>query len=163
MDESSRVPREGIAAGLIGATAVAAWFAILDLFQGKILATPVMLGESLGSLFLNGDTPGTAAAFLGYTLFHYAAFVVAGLGFAWVVNGAERVPSVVIGLLGLLAVFEVWWVGGTYLLSRGFGELTWLQVFIANLIGAGTMAFYLWRQHPMLASRVDAVLAGARE
>ncbi|MGV3707424.1 MAG: hypothetical protein ACO1Q7_01190, partial [Gemmatimonas sp.] len=67
------------------------------------------------------------------------------------------------GLLGLLAVFEVWWVGGTYLLSRGFGELSWLQVFVANIIGAGTMAVYLWRQHPMLARRVDAVLAGARE
>ena len=163
MDEANRVPREGIAAGLIGATAVAAWFFILVLIQGKLLATPVMLGTSIGSMFLNGDTPGQAAAFLGYTLFHYAAFVVVGIGFAWVVNGAERVPSVVIGLLGLLAVFEVWWVGGTYLLSRAFGELTWFQVFIANIIGAATMAFYLWRQHPMLATRVDAVLAGARE
>jgi hypothetical protein len=163
MGDTNRVAREGIAAGLIGATAVAVWFGILDLFQGNLLATPIMLGTSLGSLFLNGDTPSTAAAFLGYTLFHYAAFVVAGLGFSWVVNGAERVPSVVIGLLGLIAVFEVWWVGGTYLLSKGFGELTWLQVFIANIIGAGTMAFYLWRQHPSLATRVDAVLAGARE
>lgn len=163
MGDTNRVTREGIAAGLIGATAVAVWFAILDLIQGKFLATPVMLGTSLGSLFLNGDTPGQAAAFLGYTLFHYGAFVLAGLGFSWVVNGAEKVPSVVIGLLGLLAVFEVWWVGGTYLLSRGFGDLTWLQVFIANIIGAGVMTFYLWRQHPLLATRVDAVLAGARE
>ena len=163
MDEVNKVRREGIAAGLIGATAVAAWFFILDLFQGKLLATPVMLGTSLGSMFLSGDTPGQAAAFLGYTLFHYAAFVLAGIGFAWVVNGAEKVPSVAIGLLGLLAVFEVWWVGVTYLLSRGFGELTWLQVFIANIIGAATMSLYLWQQHPSLATRVDAVLAGARE
>lgn len=163
MGETNRVTREGIAAGLIGATAVALWFGILDLFQGSFLATPVMLGTSLGSMFLNGDSPSTAAAFLGYTIFHYAAFIGAGLGFSWVVNGAEKVPSVAIGLLGLLAVFEVWWVGGTYLLSRGFGELTWLQVFVANLIGAGVMSLYLWRQHPMLATRVDAVLAGARE
>ena len=163
MSDTNRVTREGIAAGLIGATAVAVWFAILDLFQGSFLATPVMLGNSLGSLFLNGDMPSQAAAFIGYTLFHYLAFVAAGLGFSWVVNGAEKVPSVAIGLLGLLAVFEVWWVGGTYLLSRGFGDLTWLQVFIANIIGAGVMSFYLWRQHPNLATRVDAVLAGARE
>lgn len=163
MDEANRVPREGIAAGLIGATAVAAWFFIIDLIQGKLLATPVMLGTSLGSLFLGGDTPGQAGAFLGYTLFHYAAFVLVGIGFSWVVNGAEKVPSVAIGLLALLAVFEVWWVGGTYLLSRGFGDLTWFQVFLANIIGAATMTFYLWRQHPKLATRVDAVLAGARE
>ncbi|MGV3708644.1 MAG: hypothetical protein ACO1Q7_07365, partial [Gemmatimonas sp.] len=88
MDEQNRVAREGISAGLIGATAVAAWFFILDLVSGQLLATPVMLGRSLGSLFLGGTEPGTAAAFLGYTLFHYAAFVLAGLGFAWVVNGS---------------------------------------------------------------------------
>ncbi|MEP6764625.1 MAG: hypothetical protein ABJB66_09960 [Gemmatimonadaceae bacterium] len=159
----NRVSREGIAAGLIGGTVVAIWFALLDLIRGHLLATPIMLGTSVGSLFLNGDSPGSAAAFLGYTLFHYTAFILAGIGFAWVVNGAEKVPSVIIGLLGLLAVFEVWWVGGTYLLTKGFGELTWLQVFIANIIGAGTMSLYLWRQHPSLAGRVDAVLAGARE
>lgn len=163
MADRNRVPREGISAGLLGGTAVALWFAIIDLIQGKLLATPIMLGTWLGSLFLTNDVPGSAAAFLGYTLFHYVAFIVVGIGFAWVVNGAERVPSVIIGLLGLLALFEVWWVGGTYLLSRGFGELTWLQVFIANIIGAGVMALYLWRQHPSLAGRVDAVLSGARE
>ena len=163
MDEVNRVPREGIAAGLIGGTAVAAWFALLDLFQGKVFATPIMMGTSLGTLFLGGDAPGPAAAFLGYTLFHFTMFVIVGIGFSWVVNGAEKVPSVAIGLLGLLAVFEVWWVGGTYLLTKGFGELSWLQVFIANLIGAGVMAVYLWRQHPSLPGRVDAVLAGANE
>ena len=163
MGDINRVSREGIAAGLIGATVVAAWFAIIDLFQRSLGATPIMLGTSLGSVFLGGASPGPTAAFLGYTVLHYAAFILAGIGFSWVVNGAERVPSVAIGLLGLLAVFEVWWVGGTYLLSNAFGNLTWLQVFIANIIGAGTMSWYLWRKHPSLPSRVDAVLAGARE
>ena len=163
MGEENRVMREGVAVGLIGATSVAVWFGILDLFQGKFLATPVMLGGSLGSMFLDGAIPGEAAAFLGYTVFHFAAFIVVGIIFSWVVNGAEKVPSVLIGALGLLAVFEVWWVGGTYILSRGFGELTWLQVFIANIIGAAVMTLYMWRQHPKLASRVDAALAGAHE
>jgi hypothetical protein len=163
MGDMNRVSREGIAAGLIGGTAVAVWFAILDAFRSQFLATPVMLGTSLGSLFLAGDTPGQAAAFLGYTLFHFTAFVIAGIGFSWVINGAEKVPSVAIGLLGLLAVFEVWWVGGTYLLTKGFGDLTWLQVFIANIIGAAVMSLYMWRQHPSLARRVDAELAGVGE
>ncbi|MEP6780277.1 MAG: hypothetical protein ABJC26_10330, partial [Gemmatimonadaceae bacterium] len=91
MGDMNRVSREGIAAGLIGGTVVALWFALLDGIQGSLLATPIMLGTSLGSLFLNGDSPGSAAAFLGYTLFHYSAFILAGLGFAWVVNGAEKV------------------------------------------------------------------------
>jgi hypothetical protein len=163
MAEVNRVSREGIAAGLLGATSVAIWFALLDMFRGKIFATPIMMGTSLGTLFLSGDAPGPAAAFLGYTVFHFTMFVIVGIGFAWVVNGAEKVPSVAIGLLGLLVVFEVWWVGGTYLLSEGFGNLSWLQVFIANLIGAGVMSLYLWRQHPSLPGRVSAVLAGARE
>ena len=130
MSTGNRVAREGISAGLIGATAIAVWFAILDATRGELLATPVMLGSSLGSLFLQGDTPGKAAAFIGYTLFHVAIYCV---------------------------------IGWTSVLSQGFGEITWLQVFLANLIGSGAMGAYMWRQHPTLPRRVGAQIAGAPE
>jgi len=94
---------------------------------------------------------------------HFALFTLIGLVFAWVVNAAEKVPSVIIGFLGLVVVFEVGWIGWTSVLSQGFGELTWLQVFVANLIGAAAMGLYMWRQHPALPRRVNAVLAGAQE
>ena len=163
MMTGNRVTREGLSAGLIGATAIAVWFAILDALRGELLATPVMLGSSLSSLFLHGDTPSKAAAFIGYTLFHVAIFCVIGSGVSWVVNSAERVPSSFLGFAGLFIVFEVGWVGWTSVLSEGFGEITWLQVFIANLIASGAMGVYMWRQHPTLAGRVGAQVAGGAE
>ena len=163
MSTGNRVVREGISAGLIGATAIAVWFAILDALRGELLATPVMLGSSLGSLFLQGDTPSKAAAFIGYTLFHFALFCVIGYGFSWVVNSAEKVPSSFIGFAGLFIVFEVGWIGWTLVLSQGFGEMTWLQVFIANLIATGVMGAYMWKQHPSLPGKVGAQVAGGAE
>ncbi|HYW32156.1 MAG TPA: hypothetical protein VE869_11660 [Gemmatimonas sp.] len=165
MANKDQVVREGISAGLIGATAIAVWFGIIDLVRGQILATPVMLGTSLGSLFLGGDPPSRAAAFIGYTLFHITLFMLIGLLLSWVVNAAEKTPSALIGFLGLFVAFEVGWIGWTTVLSQrdGFGELSWLQVFVANLIAAVVMGWYMWRQHPSLAGRVDRVVAGAPE
>ncbi len=163
MSTGNRVAREGISAGLIGASAIAVWFAILDAIRGELLATPVMLGNSLGSLFLQGDTPSKAAAFIGYTLFHFALFCVIGYGFSWAVNSAEKVPSSFIGFAGLFVVFEVGWIGWTSVLSQGFGEMAWPQVFIANLIASGAMGAYMWRQHPSLPGKVGAQIAGGAE
>lgn len=163
MAKGNDVVREGISAGLIGATAIAVWFAIIDGIAGQLLATPVMLGTSIGSLFLGGDPPSRAGAFVGYTLFHFALFMVIGIVLAWVVNASEKTPSAFIGFAGLFVAFEVGWIGWTSVLSRGFGELSWLQVFIANLIGAAAMGWYMWRQHPALPGRVGRVLAGAPE
>ncbi len=163
MAANNTVVREGVSAGLIGASAIAAWFGILDAVSGRFLATPVMLGKSVGSLFLGDVEPSFAGAFLGYTVIHIVLFVGIGIAFSWVVNGAEKVPSALIGFMGLVVVFEVGWLGWTSVLSQGFGSLSWLQVFIANLIGAAAMGLYMWRQHPALPGRVGAVLAGANE
>jgi hypothetical protein len=163
MAAKNAVVREGISAGLIGATAIALWFAILDAIQGHVLDTPAMLGSSLGSLFLQGQVPGRAAGFLLYTVFHFSLFCGIGLLFAWVVDKAEAVPSAFIGFAGLFVAFEVGWIGWTSVLAEGFGDLTWAQVFVANLIAAAAMGLYMWRQHPALPARVSAVLAGAPE
>ena len=163
MAANNTVVREGVSAGLIGASAIAVWFGILDAVSGRFLATPVMLGKSLGSLFLRDAEPSFAGAFLGYTVIHIALFIGIGIAFSWVVNAAEKVPSALIGFMGLVVVFEVGWIGWTSVLSQGFGSLSWLQVFIANLIGAAAMGLYMWRQHPALPRRVADVLAGANE
>ncbi len=159
----NRIVREGMSAGLIGASSIALWFALLDATQGHLLDTPIMLGTSLGSLFFGADTISTAAAFLGYTVFHFALFIGIGLVFSWVVNHAENAPSTMIGFAGLFIVFEVGWVGWTMVLAEGFGRLTWLQVFLANIIAVITMGVYMWRQHPELPGRVNKVVAGRVE
>ena len=159
MASNDNVVREGISVGLIGACTIAAWFAILDAVQGNLLATPVMLGNALGSLVLPaGDQPSFAAAFIGYTIFHIAVFCVIGLAFSYIVNGAERVPSAIIGFGLLFVAFEVGWIGWTMVLAEGFGNLTWLQVGIANLLASAAMGGYMWRQHPGLPRRVTEEL-----
>jgi hypothetical protein len=163
MAASNNVVREGVSAGLIGALAIAIWFAIIDVAQGKMFATPTMLGTSLGSIFFGGVPPSTAGAFIGYTLFHFGIFAIIGIVLSWVINASERTPSAFIGFAGLFVAFEVGWIGWTTVLSQGFGSISWLQVFVANLVGAGAMGWYMWRQHPSLARRVDRVIAGQPE
>ena len=164
MATNRNVVREGISAGLIGALAIALWFAIIDAVRGQLFETPIMLGTSLGSLFFGADDPPSrAGAFIGYTIFHFAVFSLVGIIFAWVANAAEKVPSAFIGFLLLFVAFEVGWIGWTTVLSQSFGQLSWLQVFVANLVGAAAMGWYIWRQHPALPGRVSRVLAGAPE
>lgn len=159
--DSDSIVREGVSAGLIGATAIAVWFAVVDVLTAGLLTTPIMLGRSLATLFLNGGEASAPASFLLYTVFHYAMFVGIGLLFAWVINIAERTPSALIGFIGLFIIFEVGWVGWTSVLSQGFGDLTWLQVFIANVVGAVAMGYYMYRQHPALPGKVRRTLVAA--
>lgn len=161
----SRVLSEGVTAGLVGAVVIAVYFAVLDAIRGDMFATPILLGSALASLFLDPATiPSPAAAFVLYTLFHFAAFVLVGLIFAWVANAAERTPSALIGFAGLFVAFEIGWIGFTQMLAKsGLGELSWLQVGAANLIAAAVMGYVIFRRHPGLGRRVDAVLAGGPE
>jgi hypothetical protein len=164
MLEQHRTLREGVVAGALAATAVAIWFLVLDTVAGRPFATPAMLGASLSSLFaVPAAVPtATASSVLGYTAFHYAAFAVAGLIGATVMNNAEEEPSVLIGFFILFIAFEIGWYGLSAILARSehFGQLAWYQVFLANLIAAGTIGTYLFRRHPGLASRFAHSLAG---
>ena len=162
MLEHHRTLREGVVAGALAATAVAIWFLILDTVAGRPLATPTMLGASLSSLFGMPGTPDTTGAVLGYTAFHFAAFAVAGLIGATVMNNAEEEPSMLIGFFILFIFFEIGFYGLTAILARStyFGQLAWYQVLAANLIAAATIGTYLFRRHPGLASRFAHSLAG---
>ena len=158
----NRTVREGVVAGLIAAAAVAVWFLLLDTVSGRPFATPRQLGESVASLF--GGTGGGSATLyvLGYTVFHVLAFAVAGIVVSAVVNHAEEEPSVLWGLLILFVAFELAWYGLTAILSQGeaYGPLAWYRVMAANLIAAGAMGAYLYRQHPALAARAAHAVAG---
>jgi hypothetical protein len=162
MLQEHRTLREGITAGVLGATAVAVWFLLLDTIAGRPFATPAMLGASVATLF---GAPGTGPAIihvLGYTLFHYVAFIIIGLIVAAVINTAENEPSLLIGFMILFVAFEIGWYGWTALLARpeSFGQLAWYQVMVANLIAASAMGAYMYRQHASLAPRFMASLAG---
>lgn len=155
-----RMIRDGVVAGLVGAITVAVWFGAIDLVRGEPFDTPIMLGTALGSLFLEGRAPTRIAAVVGYTVFHVLGFLAVGLLVSWILQQAERVPSVMIGVLGLFVTFQVGWIGWTTVLSELYGNLPWLQVFVANLLAAASMSWYLWHRHPSLGRKVDRALAG---
>ncbi|MEO5740241.1 MAG: hypothetical protein ABIS29_06575 [Vicinamibacterales bacterium] len=156
------VVREGITAGVIGATAVAVWFLIVDTIAGHPFYTPTVLGEAVFGFF--GPPAGETSAMhvIGYTFVHYAAFIALGTLLAFIVRRAEVDTGVLAGLLLLFVIFEVGFYGATALLSQWgrLGDLAWYQVGAANLLAAGLMGNYIWRGHPALKQQFAYALGG---
>ena len=159
----SGILREGSIAGVLGASSVAAWFFIIDVVLRHPFQTPIELGRGFFTLFgqtTNGNTD--LLVVIGYTVFHYLAFILAGLVVAAVADWADRQPTVMAGALILFVVFEV----GFYALTSAFsdvpvfGVLAWYDVAVGNLIAALTMGAYMWRRHPRLAANLIYALEG---
>lgn len=155
--------REGILAGIIGATAIAVWFLIVDLLSGHALYTPDILGRGLISVL--GKPPSMPDTMitrvLAYTLFHYVAFAIAGVLVATVVHQSARTPAILAGFLVLFVVFEL----GAYMLAgllteSAFGGLAWYQIFVANLLAASLMGWFMWVRHPALKHDINVALSG---
>ena len=149
--------REGAIAGMIGGTCVAVWFFFVDLLSGHALFTPTTLGHALFTVLRPSpalDTP--SAAILGYTLFHYVAFIGVGIAAAALVSWARMEPSILFGFVILFAAVEVGFYGFVALLQQAspLGELAWYQVMIGNLIAAAAMGAYIWRAHPRLRDQL---------
>src|SRR5258708_14851878 len=84
--------RDGLIAGVLGATSVAVWFFFVDLFVGKPLATPFMLAR--GFLGLLGVTwTNKLLVVCIYPVFHYAAFVVVAAIASALIHWGEKVPT----------------------------------------------------------------------
>ena len=166
MEERARsILREGLIAGAIGATSVAIWFLILDTIAGQPLQTPLVLGQALISVLGPPPSDGKlldepAVQLIGYTLFHYTAFIGVGLLAAYVLDWAHEEPSVLLGFIILFVAFEIGFHGLVALLQQTtiLGTLVWYQVMIGNLIAAALMGVYLWRAHPEIADELAHAL-----
>ena len=154
--------REGIIAGVLGATSVALWFLIVDTISGRPFYTPTVLGEGVLGIFGPAGSEGAFTHVLVYTLFHYAAFCAVGILVTFIIHHAEIEPAVLAGLLILFVAFETGFYGLTALLSQSdlLGNLAWYQIAIGNLLAAGAMGTYLWRAHPALRSEFSHALGG---
>ena len=143
--------REGVIAGFIGATGVAAWLLLVDALEGRPLFTPSTLGYGLFSLFATAPSS-TFTSVLFYTVFHYAAFAAIGIALVSAVHGGRSHPSIFALALMLFMCFQLGFSGFVALMAESrLGELAWYQVGIANLIATLLMGTYLWRTHPTLA------------
>jgi hypothetical protein len=160
---SHSILREGAVAGVIGATAVAVWFFVVDVLGGQPMFTPRVLGEGLLSIF--GSSPEPAAVnIIAYTVFHYAAFILVGILVVFLVHTGERMPSVLAGSLILFVAIELGFYGLVALLQESvLGNLAWYQILAGNLLAAVLMGTYIWRAHPALRDGLVRALEGTSD
>ena len=154
--------REGVITGFIGATAIAIWFLIVDTIAGHPFYTPIFLGTGVVSVLgknMMGDTAFTHV--VGYTIFHYVAFFIVGIVLTVIVHQAQRTPGILAGLLVAFVIMTM----GFYMIAAVFahsalGQMSWPQIFIANLLASALMLWYLWRKHPLLDRQLRQALEG---
>lgn len=155
-----RIVREGFVAGLIGAAAVALWFLIVDMINGRPFFTPAMLGSAVfwrtfdpgqvTTLFTT-DPERVFAAVVGYTMLHVVTFIVVGIIAAALAYQVERFPSTLFIVVVFFAIFEFgFYIVVAVLAQPLLGALAWWSVAIGNAIAALGMGYYLWKKHPEL-------------
>ena len=163
MAERHNSVREGIYAGFIGATAIVVWFAVIDIVSGQPFHTPSILGAGLISVLgkppMMPDTVGFHVFI--YTIFHYAVFAIVGIVIAQIVHQSERTPAILAGFLVAFVAFELGAIGLTTLFTESrLGGMAWYQIFLANLLAAALMFWFMWRRHPGLRGDIDRALGG---
>lgn len=147
-----RTLRQGLSAGLLGASAVAASFLLIDLIFREALFTPAVLGSAL----LHGATSPAevqfdAATILGYTTLHFIAFLGVGLCAATLVERAEDHPALILAIALLFITFEVLFLGLVAIVALWtLGTIGWWNILIGNAAATIVMAAYLARAHPSL-------------
>jgi hypothetical protein len=146
--------REGLIAGLLGATIVAAWYFVFDMAAGTPFRTPNVLGK----VFFRGDLePGVREIVprlvAGYTVLHLVVFALAGIGLTLLVHLTTPHLALRMGLwMGLVVAFALL-AGLTYMLTTATEErLPVWSVIGGSLLAVAAMGWYLWRRHPRLAS-----------
>ena len=156
------IVRDGVVAGVLGATAVAVWFLGVDLLYAHAFATPAALGRGLLRLFGPPGMEGTITFVVSYTIFHYVSFIGAGLLVSVIVHWAQTQPTVLAGAMMLFVAFEIGFYGLSAALQESpfLGALGWAQVATGNLIAAVVMGTYMWRTHPELKAELNYALAG---
>jgi hypothetical protein len=134
------IPR-GVIAGVIGATALAFWFLVVDGSQAQPFRTPGFLG---GALLGREALEPSAAPVLLYTALHYLAFIALGIGLSWSFSKIETIPNLLLGLVLGFALYDL--VFYTSVAVTGVdvvGEFGWPVVLVGNLLAAVSLTRYL--------------------
>ncbi len=136
---------DSIYSGAVGGTAVALFFLVVDLLDGRPLFTPAMMGNAIFHGVAAGDVSEVKFDLIAYfTLAHMAVFVALGAAVTWLVHEVElnsKHPVVV--LLMLFVIIEVVFSLVAPLAMPGvIRELGVARVITANLLAAGTMTLF---------------------
>ena len=130
--------REGIKLGLVVATVIWMWIAVVDAVTGEPFRTFKVLG-------------GLAQ----FTLLHYLLNVAYGMAIVAVVHRTTKEPTLAAVLWFVLLVIEFGFVMATILLSHvGLGAFAWLRIFAASLIGLALALFIVSRRHRLVSGDI---------
>lgn len=168
LPDGSALPRRssvlavGATAGVLGGLVVAVWLFIVDLIRGQPFRVPDLLGHILFHAVGGGATEGAVAHVVVYTIFHFAIFIAIGVAASAILRRSEHQPAILAGAFLLFVVFEAGFFTLSLLMteSRRLGMPAWYVVSIGNVLAAATMGWFLWRRHPGIRARTDAVLGG---
>lgn len=159
---ASDILLDGLFTGMIGALAVAVWFLILDVANGRPLFTPALLGTVLlhGPHAASLDIAIQPVEIAAYTAFHFVAFLTVGVLLSWMFTLFERFP---IMFFVILVVFLYLQVGFFFVnLALGaelLGKLSGWGVVVGNILAAAGMAWFQWKRHPSAVRGVERLWA----
>jgi hypothetical protein len=145
----TRIAREGLGAGLLGAAAVALWFLLYDTAAGTPLRTPALLGAAL----FHGLRDASALVItwplvLEYTLVHGAAFIAFGWMAAGLLALADREPRLLFLFIMLFCCFEVFTIVMISVLAHWLLEtISWWTILAGNLLASVAMLGSFLRGH----------------
>ena len=144
--------KEGTTVGLLGGFTVALWFLILDMVKGRPLYTPSILGQVILFRSMSPEArPTVPSAVVAYTVLHFAVFIGLGLLITQLVYLAVNHPVFMFAGLMLFVVFEVFFLGFTYVFFAGSrGLFPWSTILVANTLAAAVMTLYIWKRNPGL-------------
>ncbi|HEX9819101.1 MAG TPA: hypothetical protein VGD07_05750 [Methylomirabilota bacterium] len=153
--DASRLYREGMIAGVLGAAAVAAWFLLLDALAGRPLWTPTVLGTALfrrgAGLDAAATLPVSPEMVWMFTWVHGLVFAALGGIAARLLGYVERHPGAGFGVLLLFVVFQFAFIAAaTVFAAPVLRVLSAWSILVANLVAAAAMTAYLRRRHPDL-------------
>lgn len=172
MTATPRHLREGVIAGLIGATMVAVWFLIYDAARGAPFRTPTLLGSAALQGVQNPQAvPVSPGLVVQYTVLHGVVFALVGILIAFLIVSAQRQPARLLMLVIALLCFEVCFLAVIVWLARPvLDDVAWWAILLANVLAAGGMLAYFFVGHRALGrallgprSRVarEGLVAGA--
>jgi hypothetical protein len=157
---STRAPADllldAFSSGALGGSAVALFFLVVDLMDGRPLFTPSLLGSVLFHGIPAEDVATVRAdAVAYYSIVHVLGFAALGAAITWLVHEVElhsRHP--VLMLLTFFAILEVAFLAVAPLVLSGvIARLGTVRVGAANLLAAVTMALYFLLSHRAKAWR----------
>ena len=143
---------DGVFAGLIGASAVALWFLVVDAALREPLFTPSLVASAvLKGVPATADHEIDLSMVAAFTALHSFAFIAFGVAASWGVDQFEHTPDLPLISIAVFIALEGGFVTATKLFVPDVAEVIGHGFIVAgNVFAAVGMGFYLrdWQRHP---------------